>query len=94
MRTQQGTVEAKSRQVDIQASSAVYQEVVKNLEIAKINHRNNTPLIKIIDRPRLPLEESRIEKKTGILVGGLLFFILALFFIYVRTLYVFHIGLE
>lgn len=88
---QQGTVEAKSRQVDVQASGAVYQEVVKNLEIAKINHRNNTPLIQIIDKPRFPLEESKITTKTGLLIGGIVFFFLSLFFIYIKTLYVFHL---
>jgi uncharacterized protein involved in exopolysaccharide biosynthesis len=84
---QLGTVQTRSRQVDIQASSAVYQEVVKNLEIAKINHRNNAPLIQIIDSPRLPLEESKIKLKVGILVGALLFFIGAIFYIYLKTLY-------
>ncbi|MEX0882434.1 MAG: Wzz/FepE/Etk N-terminal domain-containing protein, partial [Cyclobacteriaceae bacterium] len=34
---QQGTVASKSLQVDIQASAAVYEEIVKNLEMAKIN---------------------------------------------------------
>lgn len=84
---QLGTVQTRSRQVDIQASSAVYQEVVKNLEIAKINHRNNAPLIQIIDSPRLPLEESKIKLKVGILVGAFLLFIGAVFYIYLKTLY-------
>ncbi len=84
---QQGTVESKSRQVDVQAAGAVYQEVVKNLEIAKINHRNNTPLIQIIDSPRFPLEEQKIKLKTGIAAGAALFFILALLYVYAGTLY-------
>jgi hypothetical protein len=84
---QQGTVESKSRQVDVQAAGAVYQEVVKNLEIAKINHRNNTPLIQIIDSPRFPLEEQKIKLKTGIAAGAVLFLILALLYVYASTLY-------
>ncbi|HSI78254.1 MAG TPA: hypothetical protein VK957_20315 [Lunatimonas sp.] len=84
---QLGTVQTRSRQVDIQASSAIYQEVVKNLEIAKINHRNNAPLIQIIDSPRLPLEESKIKLKVGVLVGAFLFFMGAVFYIYLKTLY-------
>ncbi len=82
-----GTVEAKSSQVDVQASIAVYEEIVKNLEIAKINHRNNSPLIQIIDSPRFPLEESRIKLGVGVVVGAFLFFILAIFYIYLTTLY-------
>jgi hypothetical protein len=84
---QLGTIQTRSRQVDIQASSAVYQEVVKNLEIAKINHRNNAPLIQIIDSPRLPLEESKLKLKVGILVGAVIFLLGAIFYIYLRTLY-------
>lgn len=87
---QKATVEAKSRQVDVQASVAVYEEIVKNLEVAKINHRNNSPLIQIIDSPRLPLEESKIKLPVGIVVGALLFLILAISFIYISTLYQVH----
>ena len=88
---QQGTVESKSIQVDIQASAAVYEEVVKNLEIAKINHRNNTPLIQIIDRPRFPLEESRLKLLMGIFIGTTLFFVMALFIVYLKTLFAYHL---
>ena len=62
--------------IDVQASSAVYEEIVKNLEIAKIAHRNNMPLIQVIDRPILPLEDDHMKwykaLVIGLLVGGLL----------------------
>ena len=45
--------------IDMAASSAIYETVVTNLELAKITHRNNTPLIQIIDEPILPLPNSR-----------------------------------
>lgn len=88
---QQGTVDTRRKQVDVQASSTVYQEIVKNLEIAKINHRNNAPLIQIIDSPRLPLQEHKIKLKVGIAVGAILFFLGAVFYIYLRTLYQRHV---
>jgi hypothetical protein len=88
---QRGTVEAKSSQVDVQASIAVYEEIVKNLEVAKINHRNNSPLIQIIDSPRFPLEEFRIKMGTGIGVGAFLFLLLAFFYIYFSTIYQVHL---
>ena len=31
------------------------------LELAKVTHRNKTPLIQIIDKPTLPLENSRLR---------------------------------
>ena len=47
--------------VDVQANGAIYQEVVTQLELAKVTHRNKTPLIQIIDKPTLPLENSRLK---------------------------------
>lgn len=87
----EGTVESRSIQVDLQASAAVYEEVVKNLEIAKINHRNNTPLIQIIDQPRYPLERSEIKLKAGIFFGAIICFLLGLIWVYISTLYVRHL---
>ena len=84
---QKATVEARRSQVDVQASLAVYEEMVKNLEIAKINHRNNSPLIQIIDSPRYPLEEARIKLGVGMVVGAAIFFLLALFYIYLSGLF-------
>lgn len=83
---QAGTVASRSSQVDVQASIAVYEEIVKNLEIAKINHRNNSPLIQVIDSPRLPLEESRIKLGMGIVIGAFIGLILSIFYIYFTTL--------
>ncbi|KAA8484653.1 subunit length determinant protein [Arcticibacter tournemirensis] len=64
---------SQRRQVDVQASSAVYGEVVKNLEIAKISLRKETPLIQVVDRAVLPLEKDRTGKAKGIALGGFLF---------------------
>tara|TARA_R110001592_G_scaffold296187_1_gene566535 strand:+ start:173 stop:1240 length:1068 start_codon:yes stop_codon:yes gene_type:complete len=61
--------------IDLQASSAVYQEIVKNLEIAKLAHRNNTPLIQIIDQPVFPLKDDHMKWYKafvlGLFAGGL-----------------------
>src|SRR5690554_2988569 len=88
---QSGTVASRSSQVDVQASIAVYEEIVKNLEIAKINHRNNSPLIQVIDSPRFPLEESRIKLGVGIVVGAFLSFIIVIFYIYITSLVRVHL---
>ena len=44
---------------NLQANQAIYLEVVKQLELAKVTHRNKTPLIQIIDKPSFPLENNR-----------------------------------
>ena len=69
--------------IDVQANSAIYGEIVKQLELAKVTHRNNMPLIQIIDKPILPLDNSRWKfLKTFILsfVIGFSTVISALFF--------------
>ena len=55
--------------VDVQANGAIYQEIVKQLELAKVNHRNKTPLIQIIDKPTLPLENSRLKFSECLIYG-------------------------
>ncbi len=65
--------------VDVQANGAIYQEIVTQLELAKVTHRNKTPLIQIIDKPILPLENSRLnflECSVYGLFGGFLLAIL------------------
>jgi len=61
----------------------VYEEIVKNLEMAKITHRNKKPLIQIIDEPVRPLSIDKdrplkLIAKSG-LIGGLF---MLLFFIF------------
>ena len=85
------TVESKKRQIDVQATGAVYQEIVKNLEIAKVNHRNNSPLIQIIDSPRLPLKRSEIRLVKGMVLGAVITGMLVFFGIYLRRLYHKHV---
>lgn len=88
---QAATIDARKKQVDVQASTAVYSEIVKNLEIAKVNHRNNSPLIQIIDSPRYPLRRTEIKLVKGMVLGALLLGIFTLFYLYFRQLYILHI---
>lgn len=84
-------VESRKRQVDVQATGAVYGEIVKNLEIAKVSHRNNSPLIQIIDSPRLPLDRTEIRLVKGMVLGGVIVGFLTLFALYFRRLYQKHV---
>tara|TARA_B100000242_G_scaffold289355_1_gene259063 strand:- start:2134 stop:3177 length:1044 start_codon:yes stop_codon:yes gene_type:complete len=65
--------------IDVQANGAIYQEIVKQLELAKVSHRNKTPLIQIIDKPVLPLENTRLKIFECLvfgIFGGLFFSVL------------------
>ena len=55
--------------VNLQANKAIYLEVVKQLELAKVAHRNKTPLIQIIDKPSFPLENSRWKLLSTLILG-------------------------
>jgi uncharacterized protein involved in exopolysaccharide biosynthesis len=60
------------RQVDVQANTAILNELVKQTELAKVTLRKETPLIQVIDRPILPLPKEKIGKAKGIFMGGIL----------------------
>ncbi len=71
-------VGSAQRQVDVQANEAILKELVKNLEIAKVSHRKESPLIQIIDSPVFPLDKNYITKQKGMILGGLIAGILTL----------------
>ena len=58
-------------QVDLQANTTILTELVKNLELARLTLLRETPLIQIIDRPKLPLDFTYLRKLKGIIFGGL-----------------------
>ncbi|OOQ59479.1 GumC domain-containing protein [Mucilaginibacter pedocola] len=62
-------VPSQRRQVDVQASTAIYSEIVKNLEVSKISLRQDTPLIQLIDEPVLPLAVNKLGKIKGLAIG-------------------------
>jgi len=65
-------VPSQKKQVDIQASTTVYAEIVKNLEISRISLRQDIPLIQIIDQPVLPLDNDHVHKVKGMVFGFIL----------------------
>lgn len=59
-------------EVDVQVNEALIKELIKNLEVSKMELRRETPLIQIIDPPVLPLEEVRTGKLKSLIIGGIL----------------------
>lgn len=84
-------VESRKKQIDVQATGAVYEEIVKNLEIAKVNHRNNQPLIQLVDSPRFPLKRTEIRLVKGMVLGAVFLGILLVIYLYFRRLYQLHV---
>lgn len=77
-------VPESKEQIDIQVSSLVMGEMLKTLELSKVQLLHTTPLIEIIDRPKFPLEIIKISKTLGILVGGILFGFLTILYLFLR----------
>lgn len=63
-------VPSQRRQIDVQASTAVYAEIVKNLEVSKISLRQETPLIQVVDKPTLPLDKQEVGMLKAIILGA------------------------
>ena len=80
-------VPSQRKQVDVQANSAIYGEIVKNLEVSKISLRQETPLIQVIDKPVLPLFVDRLSKVKGFIVGAFLGCFLIVLILSVRKIF-------
>ena len=65
-------VRSQLHTVDVQANTAILTELVKNQELAKITLRNEKPVIQVLDKPILPLENDKVGKLKGIVIGGFL----------------------
>ncbi|MDR2027256.1 MAG: hypothetical protein LBQ01_06845 [Prevotellaceae bacterium] len=67
-----GMVDQQKFQTKIQLTGTAYAELVKHVEIMKLDLAQQTPLIQIIDTPIMPLEIERLGKAKGIVLGGFL----------------------
>ena len=68
---QSGQVEQYESFVNLQVANALYVEISKNLTLAEIGLRKQTPLIQVVDRPNFPLQRSGYEWWQWMLLGGL-----------------------
>jgi uncharacterized protein involved in exopolysaccharide biosynthesis len=75
------------RQVDVQANTAILTELIKQVELAKVTLRKETPLIQVIDRPILPLPIEKFGKAKGIVLGGILSGFLTFLYLIIRKVF-------
>ena len=71
----------------VEVLNAMYLEIIKNLEISKITLLNNTPIINIIDKPILPLDEDRQPIAILALLGFILGAFLSICYFVCRKLF-------
>lgn len=77
-------VSSTKQQTQAQISAIVLQELVKNLELAKMKLMDETPVINIIEKPIYPLKKQKSGKLKGIIVGGFLAGIFCVVFLLIR----------
>jgi hypothetical protein len=63
---------SRRRQVDVQANTAILTQLVAQLELSKVSLRKETPLVQLIDRPILPLENDKVGKIKAFIIGWFL----------------------
>ncbi len=63
---------SRKLQIDLEIAAAVYEEVLKQLAVTRIQHQKNTPLIQILDRPIYPLKNDKSKLLILIIKSGLL----------------------
>jgi hypothetical protein len=76
-------VEQNRAMIDLQVSVSLFGELAKNLKLAEISLRKQTPLIEIIDSPVFPLEKVGLKPWQWLLLGMLGGFLLAVYLVYV-----------
>ncbi len=74
-------VPATKEQIDVRASTVLMEELIKNLELAKVQLKDETPLIEVIDEPRFPLERMKSGKFKYTLLMGLVSTFLTILFL-------------
>lgn len=79
-------VPSQRKQIDVQANSAMYAEIVKNLELAKLGSRQDAPLIQVVDGPVYPLQKVEFGRLKGFVLGGVLASCLAIMFLSLKKL--------
>ena len=77
-------VPSQRRQVDAQVNQTLLMELIKNIEMSKMNIREETPLFQVIDSPVMPLPVIKPNKKTFFVLGAVLSVILAVVFLVVK----------
>jgi len=81
-RQAQRVVPSQEAQFSAETNKAMLSQLLQNLELAKMSLMQEQPLIQVVDRPVYPLKVNRLGKVKGILLGGVLFGALTIFYLF------------
>jgi len=71
---------------NVEVLNTMYLELVKNLEISKMTLLNQTPIIQVIDKPILPLENTKMSIALVMMISFVLALLLSILYIVLRKL--------
>ena len=75
------------KQLNLQINSNLLTSLISNLEMSKMTLRKETPLVQIIDGPILPLKKEKISTIFSLLLGGGIFGIISILFLFISKFY-------
>lgn len=70
----------------IETNKAILSELIKNLEMTKMSLLKETPLIQVIDRPVLPLDNSNLSRKASLAIGAAFFLFIGIVYLLIRKI--------
>ena len=71
---------------NVEVLNTMYLELVKNIEVSKLTLLNQTPIIQVIDKPILPLEDTKISILLISVISFFLALFISIFYIVIRKL--------
>ena len=71
---------------NVEVLNTMYLELVKNLEISKMTLLNQTPIIQVIDKPILPLENTKMSIALVMMISFILTLIVSILYVVLRKL--------
>jgi hypothetical protein len=81
------TANSKKIQIDVTANTEVLKQLTVQLELSKITLRKETPLIQLIDEPKLPLEKDKLGKTKSLILGIIFAEILSIIYLTFQKMY-------
>ncbi|MFC7526286.1 lipopolysaccharide biosynthesis protein [Parapedobacter sp. GCM10030251] len=78
---------AQEAQFSAEANKEMLGQLLQNLELTKMSLLREQPLIQLVDQPVYPLKVDRVGKAMGMVIGGMIFGLLAIIMLVLSKYY-------
>jgi uncharacterized protein involved in exopolysaccharide biosynthesis len=80
-------VPSELKQKDLTIVMAIYGEVIKNLEFSRMTQAQQTPIFQVLDRPKFPLFNSKLQLRSLIFLGFIIGFFISTIICLIKFFY-------